>query len=204
MKHLISAIILTLTLSHLASAQVVEPVKHTTSRQQVTVQVSGVVTRKVTDSGLTYKPTSTGGALVGYRFNINRWLGVEGEYDFFRNSQKYSSTDTSYALRTNVHAATGAVVINIPNPLTKRIKSFASVGGGALLFDPRDTDLIQRQFKSTIVIGGGMDLPITRHIAFRAQAKTFLYKAPDFAVSGLATNKYVQTMVPSAGVVFNF
>jgi hypothetical protein len=36
------------------------------------------------------------------------------------------------------------------------------------------------------------------------QDKSFLYKAPDFKVADLHTNKYVETMIPSAGLVFSF
>ena len=203
MKQLIGGVIFLAALCSFAAAQATETATRV-PRHQVAVQAGGEFTRKVVDSGITYKPTSSGAGLVGYRFNINRWLGVEGEYDFFRNTQKFSVSSSSVSLRTNVHAATGAAVINLPNPLTKRVRSYAFVGGGALLYDPRDTDLIYRQFTNVIVFGGGVDIPIARHLAVRGQAKTFMYKAPDFTMTNLRTSKYVQTMVPSVGLVFSF
>jgi len=203
MRRLVSGFIFMLALCNFASAQAVEATKYF-ARQQVTLQGSGVFTRKVTDSGVTYKPTSSGGVLAGYRFNINRWLGVEGDFDGFRDSQKFLTTTNTTALKANVYAATGSAVISLPNPLTKRFQSFVSIGGGALLFDPRDTSFVPRQARSVIAFGGGVDLPVSRQIAIRAQAKSFTYKAPDFEVSSLRTGKYVQTMIPSVGIVYKF
>lgn len=203
MKQFIGGFIFMLTLCNFASAQVVEPTK-SVARQQVTLQGSGVFTRKVTDSGITYKPTTSGGVLAGYRFNINRWLGVEGDFDGFRDSQKFLRSTSTSTLKTNVYAATGSAVISLPNPLTKRFQSFLSVGGGALLFDPQDSSLIPRQTRNVISFGGGVDIPVSRRIAIRAQAKNFMYKAPDFEVSSLRTDKYAQTMIPSVGVVYKF
>ncbi len=203
MKRFIGGFIFTLTLCNFASAQVVEATK-SFARQQVTLQGSGVFTRKVTDSGVTYKPTSSVGVLAGYRFNINRWLGVEGDFDGFRNSQKFLTSTSTSRLKANVYAATGSAVISLPNPLTKKFQSFVSIGGGALLFDPQDTSFVPRQTRSVIAFGGGVDIPVSRRIAIRAQAKTFMYKAPDFEVSSLRTDKYVQTMIPSVGIVYRF
>jgi hypothetical protein len=203
MKRLIGGFIFALTLCNFAFAQTVEATK-SFARQQVTLQGSGVFTRKVTDSGVTFKPTSSGGVLAGYRFNINRWLGVEGDFDGFRDSQKFLTSISTSALKTNVYAATGSAVISLPNPLTKKFQSFVSVGGGALIFYPQDTSLAPRQARNVIAFGGGVDIPVSRWIAIRAQAKNFTYKAPDFEVSSLHTGKYVQTMIPSVGVVYKF
>ncbi|NYF78587.1 outer membrane protein [Granulicella arctica] len=203
MKQLICGVIFLGSLCHFAGAQAIETATRT-PRQQVSVQLGADFTRKVTDAGITYKPTSSGAAEVGYRFNINRWLGAEGDFDFFRDSQKFILSSTTASLKTNVSVATGSVVINLPNPITKRFKSFATVGGGAMIFNPTGTDFTAVQSRNVIAFGGGADFPVTRHIAIRGQAKTFLYKAPDFKMSDLHTSKYVQTMVPSVGLVFSF
>lgn len=203
MNRLIGSLLFILAFPGFVRAQAVEATI-SMPRQQVAVLGSGIFTRKITDAGVTYKPTSSGGGSFAYRFNINRWLGVEADYDFFRNSQKYLTSNSSYELRTNLHAASGAVVINLPNPLTKRMKSYFLAGGGGLMFHPRDTELIDPQFKPAIVFGGGVDIPVSRHLAIRGQAKTFLYKAPDFKVESIRTNKYAQGMVPSVGLVYSF
>jgi len=203
MKHIIGGVIFMATLCNFAAAQAVETARSMT-RHQVTVQGGAIFTRKMTDAGITYKPTSSGAGLVGYRFNINRWLGVEGDYDFFRKSQKFITSSSSTSLKTNVNVATGSAVINIPNPITKRFKSYAFVGGGAMIFNPPGTGFAATERRNVIVFGGGVDFPVSRHVAIRGQGNTLMYKAPDFMLSSVRTNKYSQTLVPSAGLVFSF
>ena len=176
-QFLIGSFLSLMTLGGLASGQAL-PTANSFSRQQVTIAVGGSFTRKVTDNGIVFDPTSALDGSVGYRFNLTRWLGVEGDYDFFRNRQKYISSTSVAQLPTDVHVATGAIVLNIPNSLTKRFTSFFSAGGSELLFYPRDTDAFDRQLKNAVMIGGGVDMPISRHIAIRLQDRTFLYKEP--------------------------
>lgn len=107
------AVIFALMSNVFAMAQATEA-GQSIARHQITVQGSGVFTRKVTVQGVTYRPTSSGGGMVGYRFNFSRFLGAEVEYDFFRNTQKFETSSTLLSLRTNVHAATGSAVINLP------------------------------------------------------------------------------------------
>jgi len=61
------------------------------TKQEVTVQGSGFFTKDTAGDGVTNKPTYSGGFLAGYRFNLNRRFAFEGDYDYFRNAQKFSS-----------------------------------------------------------------------------------------------------------------
>jgi len=203
MKEIIYSVALFLASCGFAAAQT-EPAVLTKPSSQITLQGSGLFARSVTDFGVTYKPSTTEGVMAGYRFNIFRWLGVEGDYDYFlHDAQKYAFSNSSLSLKTNVNAATGAAVINIPNPLTKKLQSFVLVGGGAMIFHPSESSF-DYQVRNAIVFGGGVDFPVTRHFAIRAQAKTFLYKAPDFQNADLKVDKFTQAIVPSAGLVFKF
>ncbi len=173
-------------------------------RQQVTVRGGATVTQKDTDYGFTFGPTSAGEGSVGYRFNFTRWIGVEGDYDFSRNSQKYISSTSTIWIPTDVHMATAAFVVNIPNRFTKRFQSFFSAGATEMFFKPREAGAMDTQLKTAIMIGGGVDFPVSRHLAIRVQNETLLYKAPDFKTDALHTDKYAQTLLPSAGIVFKF
>src|SRR5260370_37116636 len=106
MKHILGGVIFREPICIFGTAQAVETARSMT-RHQVTVQGGAIFTRKMTDAGITYKPTSSGAGLVGYRFNINRWLGVEGDYDFFRNSQKFITSSSCTSLTTKVKVPTG-------------------------------------------------------------------------------------------------
>jgi opacity protein-like surface antigen len=172
------------------------------AKHEVTIQGSGVFTKETTNNGITSKPTDSGGFLAGYRYNINRWLAAEGDFDYFRASQKYqNSTGTFGYVKTNTYAVTGSAVVKIPTSF--RVKPYALVGGGVLVFDPRDSAL-SSQAKGTFVYGGGADYKLMKHIALRAQYRGFVYKVPDFDGTTLHVDKVTHSAVPSAGLVFTF
>ena len=204
MKYIVYCVTLFFASCGVAAAQVAEPAVLSRLSSQITLQGGGLFARPVTDSGVTYKPATTEGVMAGYRYYLLPWLGVEGDYDYFPHDvQKYAISKTSAALKTNVNAVTGAAVINIPNPMTKKFHSFALVGAGAMIFHPSES-FLDYQTTNVIVFGGGLDLPVTRHIALRAQAKTLLYKGPDLQNADLKVDKFTQAMVPSAGLVYKF
>jgi len=176
-------------------------------RHEVTVQGSGFFNKETTDGGITNQPTNSGGVMVGYRFNLKNWLAVEGDYDYFRNSQKFmTSSDTTF-IPMNVHAATGTAIVKLPSfkvPVVKIVSSFVLAGGGTMLFDPRGGSGSKEQTRGAFVYGGGFDVPMAKHIALRAQYRGFVYKTPDFEMSSLKVDKYTHSAVPSAGLVFTF
>jgi opacity protein-like surface antigen len=172
------------------------------SKNEVIVLGSGLFNKETTNNGITSKPTNSEGFLLGYRYNINRWLGVEEDFDYFRPSQKYeNSTGPFERVKTSTYAITGAAVIRIPTSF--RFKPYVLVGGGGLIFDPRDSFLGQ-QTRGTFVYGGGADYQLMKHIKLRAQYRGFVYKVPDFDTAALHVDKFTHSAVPSVGLVFAF
>lgn len=170
------------------------------AKHEVTVQGSGFFTKETDGNGLSNTPTYSGGFLAGYRFNLNRRFAFEGDYDYFRNAQRYSGTVAQ--IKTNVNAVTGAVVVKLPKLMI--LRPYALAGGGGIIFDPHDAQSIETQARGTFVYGAGADVPLMKHVAFRAQYRGFVYKAPDFDRAGLNTDKFTHSAVPSAGLVFTF
>src|ERR1700745_1689468 len=76
-------------------------------RHEATVQGSGFFQKQTTAGGITNKPTNSGGVMAGYRFNLNNWLAVEGDYDYFRNHQTFSWSSGTTFLPMNVSPAAG-------------------------------------------------------------------------------------------------
>jgi opacity protein-like surface antigen len=171
-------------------------------KREVTVQGSGFFTKQSTGLGVTHDPTYSGGLMVGYRYSLNKWLGVEGDYDYFSNSQKYLSSSNLTTIKTNVHAITGTAVLKIPTSFM--LKPYALAGGGVMIFDPRDSTGGESQTRGTFVYGGGADLALTKRFAARAQYRGFVYRVPDFELSSIKTDKWTHSAVPSAGLVFTF
>ena len=174
-------------------------------RNEVTVQGSGFFNKQTTDGGITNEPTNSGGVMAGYRFNLKNWLAVEGDYDYFRNGEKFLSSSGTTFIPMNVHAATGTAIVKLPSfkmPAVKIVSPFGLAGGGAMFFDPRSAN--KEQTRGAFVYGGGFDVPMARHIALRAQYRGFVYKTPDFEMTSLKVDKYTHSAVPSAGLVFTF
>jgi opacity protein-like surface antigen len=176
-------------------------------RHEVTVQGSGFFNQETTAGGITNKPTNSGGMMAGYRFNLKNWLAVEGDYDYFRNSQKFLTNSETTFIPMNVHAATGTAIVKLPSfkmPAVKIVSPFVLAGGGTMLFDPRGGSGSKEQTRGAFVYGGGFDVPMAKHVALRAEYRGFVYKTPDFEMTSLKVDKYTHSAVPSAGLVFTF
>jgi len=172
------------------------------NRHEITLQGSGFIGKTTNSSGIQNESTNSGGFLAGYRFNINKWIAAEGDYDFFSNSQKYVTSTGNFRTQTYTHGITGAGVLKLP--AFHGVNTFVLAGGGAMVFDPRKTTGIQSQTRGTFVYGGGADVPLVKHVALRAQYRGFVYKVPDFNVNQLKADKFTHAAVPSAGFVFKF
>ena len=170
------------------------------AKNEVTVQGSGFFTKNTTGDGVTNKPTYSGGFLAGYRFNLNDRFAFEGDYDYFRNAEKFSSNVPE--IKTNVNAVTGVAVVKFPK--VSIFEPYALAGGGAIIFDPHDAKSIETQARGTFVYGAGADVPLMKRLAFRVQYRGLVYKTPDFGLSGTKTDKFTHSAVPSAGLVFTF
>lgn len=171
-------------------------------QQQIVIQGSGFFGSSRSSSGISNEPTQSGGFLAGYRFNLNKWLAAEADYDFVSNSQNYSSGLGNVAVKTYTHGVSGAGVVKLPR--FYKLSTFVLAGGGALVFDPRDTKGIGQQTRGTFVYGAGGDYSLMKYVALRAQYRGFVYKVPDFGINQLKLNQYTHAAAPSAGLVFSF
>jgi opacity protein-like surface antigen len=68
----------------------------------------------------------------------------------------------------------------------------------------RGGSVSNEQTRGVFVYGGGLDVPMAKHIALRAQYRGFVYKTPDFETASLQVDKYTHSAVLSAGLVFTF
>jgi hypothetical protein len=82
-------------------------------RSEVSVQGTGFFTKDASGNGIKDKATETGGVLVGYRYNITRWLAAEATYGYDRNTQSYIG-NTSARVQSNIHQITGSAVVKLP------------------------------------------------------------------------------------------
>jgi outer membrane immunogenic protein len=175
-------------------------------RSEFSVQGTGFFTKDSNGNGIQNKATETGGVLVGYRYNITRWLAAEANYGYDRNTQTYFGS-TSARVQSNIHQVTGSAVVKLPG--FARIQPFAIAGGGGLIFDPTDNAGgafagATSQTKGAFLYGAGADYAFTRHLSLRGEYRGFVYKTPSFNLASLDTDTWTHTAQPSAGVVFRF
>ena len=176
------------------------------TRSEISLQGTGFFTKDTEGNGVRNHVTDAGGFLIGYRYNLNRWLAAEANYGYDRNTQTYFSGGLG-RVQSNVHQVTGEAVVKLPSFF--RVQPYALAGGGALMFDP--TGNAGGSFagatwetKGAFVYGAGADYAFTRHISLRAEYRGYVYKAPDFNLASLNTNAWTHTAQPSAGIVFRF
>ena len=177
------------------------------SRSEISVQGTGFYTKDSTGQGIRQHATDSGGFLVGYRYNLNRWLAAETNYGFVRNTQQYSVPLGFAGIQSDVHQLTGELVLKVPSPVRFKINPYLLAGGGALLFSPTNNNPVagaETQAKGVFVYGGGADFPLSRHFSLRGEYRGLVYKTPDFGLSALNTDAVTHTAQPSAGIVFRF
>ena len=103
------------------------------NRSEISIQGTGFFTKDTDGNGIQQHATDTGGFLVGYRYNINRWLAAEANYGYDRNTQFYFG-GTPARVQADIHQITGSAVVKLPG--FARLQPYALAGGGALIFDP--------------------------------------------------------------------
>lgn len=171
-------------------------------RQDVAVQALGSFVTSTTHNGIENKATNSGGVLATYRLFFSKHHGVEANYGYALNTQKYLSGADHFGVNTNSHEVSGAYVFR--EPLGK-ITPFALAGAAALVFNPKDYTGASNQTRAGLVYGGGADFSLTHHIFLRAEYRGFVYKSPtyDLAVlSGMSRTSH--RAEPSIGFGYRF
>ena len=179
------------------------------NRSEISLQGTGFFTKDATGNGNLQRSSETGGFLVGYRYHFNRWFAAETVYGYDRNTQQFFAPASVSRIQSNVHQATGGLVVSLPTPRNLRISPYVLAEGGALVFDPTHNSFgtvvgAQRQATGVFVYGGGADFPIVRHLSLRAEYRGLVYSTPDFGLRSLNTNTITHVAQPSAGIVFHF
>jgi opacity protein-like surface antigen len=182
-------------------------------KSEFSVQGTANLPKNSTNIDIPHDATKSGGFLIGYRYHLNPWFAIQGDYGYTRDTQKYfdpffGETD----IQTNIHQLTGEAVITAPS--SSRVRPYGLAGVGAVFFRPTnsvDNNFIgigngsgNNQTKPAFVYGGGVDFDITKYMAFRAEYRGLVFKIPDFQLPGLASDNFTHLAQPSVGLVWRF
>ena len=171
-------------------------------RQEVSVQALGSFVKNTTHDGVENKATKSGGVLASYRFFFSKHHGVEGNYSYALNTQKYLSPTSGFGARTNTHEISGAYVFRMP---FGKVTPFALAGAGALVFAPKDLKGVSTQTRASFVYGGGADLNLSHHIFVRGEYRGFIYNSPTYDLPQLAgLDRVTHRAEPSIGIGYRF
>jgi opacity protein-like surface antigen len=173
---------------------------------QISIQGIGLFTKSLKDQDPSYGADKSGGFLAGYSYQFDRNFGVEGNYGFSRNTQNYNALNSSTSLQSDIHEATGSLVWHIRTGIS-HFRPYALGGGGLLVFNPTDKFVVpgaDQQTRGTFVYGGGANFDITSKFGIRAEYRGLAFKAPDFQLNSLNTDKFTHLAQPSVGIYARF
>ena len=203
-SYLVAGVLAMLVFASVGKAQEEGPARS----QQITVQGTGFFTKDSQGNGISQHSTDTGGVLLNYRIFFNRWLGAEASYGYNRNTLQNITSLGNLGLQSNVHQATGALVVKLPWSIA-RLEPYVLGGAGALFFDPTGNaggfvSGAAEQTKATFVYGGGADYNLTRHVSVRLEYRGLVYGRPDFGLATLHSGETAHTAEPSIGLGIHF
>jgi opacity protein-like surface antigen len=169
-------------------------------KSDVTVQALGSFVKDTTDNGVTHSASNSGGVLGTYRYYFSRHNGVEFNYGYTLNSQRYALDGNLASTKAYSHEATAAYVLRLP---LRRVTPFALAGTGSLIFDPKDIggDALARP---VFVYGAGADFDLGSRFFLRAQYRGLVYNSPTLGVSTVSAELLTHRAEPSAGFGFRF
>ena len=169
-------------------------------RSDATVQATGSFVKETEENGVRVGATHSGGVLGTYRYYFHRNHGVEFNYGYTRNTQRFSLGGNEARLKTDVHEATAAYVVRLP---MKRITPFALAGAGALVFDPADGG--SSHTRAAFVYGAGADVNLTNRVFLRVQYRGHVYNSLSVGPAIVtAPERLTHRAQPSIGFGFRF
>jgi opacity protein-like surface antigen len=170
----------------LMSVSVFAQEDYTRLKSEVSAQATGSFVKSTTDNGVPQSTTNSAGVLGTYRFYFNRHSGVEVNYAFTQNTERYGVVSISgipgSGIDTNSHEVTAAYIFRLPR---KRWSPFVLAGVGGLIFDPTNFAGASQQARAAFLYGGGADFNLSDHLFVRAQYRGLVYTSPTYDASEL-------------------
>jgi len=172
--------------------------EYTRFKSEASVQALGSFVKQTTQNGVDQDATDSAGVLATYRYYFSRHHGVEANYSWTSNAQKY----TGFGVDTNSHEISAAYVFRMP---MKRWSPFVLAGPGALIFDPQNVAGANTQTQAAFVYGGGADINLTDHLFVRGEYRGFVYSSPTYDLSALnGLDRVTHRAEPSIGFGWRF
>ena len=178
------------------------------SRQDVSLSVTGIFPPFITGNDVQQTGTYGLGGLVSYRYMLTPRSGLEVNYQYAQNAQKYYTSFNNVRVHDRMQEFSAAYVLN---QTFKNWNPFLEGGPAGFIMQPLDdastTQLdVKQQTLLGAMYGGGVAYELSPSWDIRTEYRGFIMKAPTFgATDGLfTTNRYYILMTPSIGVAYHF
>ncbi len=172
------------------------------------LQAAAIVTANLqgetSASGVTDRPTYSGGLLLNFRYHFRGRLWFEANGGFTTFTQYYQPDFGQE--QANIYEGSGGIMYSFRDP-DARLKPFFEAGGGVLYFSPvlsgstpGGTKVLQ-----PMGFGGfGFDWKMDKNFSFRAGYRALVYKPAAFGVASQTVNTLTSMSEPYIGLVLRF
>jgi outer membrane immunogenic protein len=176
------------------------------SRQDLSVSVSGIFPPFITGNDVQQTATYGLGGLVSYRYMLTPRSGLELNYQYAQNSQKYYTSFNNVRVHDRMQEFSGAYVLN---QTFKSWNPFLEAGPAAFIFAPLDdASTTQIDVKQQTILGamygGGVAYELSPSFDIRAEYRGLLMKTPNFGLEPQKTGRFYNVYNPVIGIAYHF
>ncbi len=176
------------------------------SRQDISVSVTGLFPPFISDNAVQQTGTYGLGGLVSYRFMLTPRSGLEVNYQYAQNSQKYHTSFNDIRVHDRLQEFSAAYVLN---QTFKNWNPFLEAGPAAFIFTPLDdasTTVLDSKGQTILggVYGVGVAYELSPSFDIRAEYRGQLLKTPDFGLESEKVNRFYNVSNPVIGIAYHF
>ena len=171
------------------------------------MSVAGIFPPFITGNDVQQTGTYGLGGLVSYRYMLTPRSGLELNYQYAQNAQKYYTSFNNVRVHDRMQEFSGAYVLN----QTSRTGILSlRAGPAAFLFSPLDdasTTQIWTSKGQTILgamYGGGVAYELSPSLDIRAEYRGLLMKTPNFGLGPQKTGRFYNVYNPVIGIAYHF
>jgi outer membrane immunogenic protein len=162
------------------------------SRQDVSLSVAGIFPPFITGNDVQQTGTYGLGGLVSYRYMLTPRSGLELNYQYAQNAQKYYTSFNNVRVHDRMQEFSGAYVLNAN---FKSWNPFIEGGPAAFMFAPLD-DASTTQIDVAYELSPSWDI--------RGEYRGLLMKTPNFGLNPQKTGRFYNVYNPVIGIAYHF
>ena len=176
------------------------------SRQDVSLSVTGIFPPFITGNDVQQTGTNGLGGLISYRYMLTPRSGLELNYQYAQNAQKYYTSFNNVRVHDRMQEFSGAYVLNAN---FKNWNPFIEGGPAAFIYSPLDdASTTQIDVKQQTILGAvygvGVAYELSPSFDIRAEYRGQLLKTPNFGLDPQKTGRFYNISNPVIGIAYHF